>query len=83
MSGEMNCGCDFVLEGEKAMDIAMKSHAHVMATTDEAHKPMREQMTIKTKHSEEEQKKWWTWFNAKWDKKKTGINGMHKQNYKN
>lgn len=66
MSGEMNVGCDFVLEGEKAMDIAMKSHAHVSATTDEAHKPMREQMT---KPNEEGKKKWWAWFNAEWDKK--------------
>jgi hypothetical protein len=30
---------------------------------------MRDQMTIKTKHSEEEQKKWWDWFNKEWDKK--------------
>jgi len=48
------------------MEIAIKSHAHVMANTDEAHKQMRKQMT---KPSEEDQKKWWDWFNGEWDKK--------------
>ncbi|MBM2839478.1 MAG: hypothetical protein HW412_6 [Bacteroidetes bacterium] len=59
--------CEEVYEGETAMEIAKKSHAHVMATTDEAHMQMREQMT---KPSEEEQKKWWAWFKGEWDKKK-------------
>ena len=59
--------CDEVLEGEKAVDIAIKSHTHVMSTTDEAHKQMREKMT---NPSEENQKKWWDWFNGEWDKKK-------------
>lgn len=67
---EMRGPCDEVFEGETAMEIAKKSHAHVMATTEEAHKQMREQMREQmTKPSEEEQKKWWDWFNGEWDKK--------------
>lgn len=65
MNGEG--GCNEVFEGETAMDIAMKNHAHVVATTDKAHKPMRDMM--KKGPSKEEQKKWWDWFNAEWDKK--------------
>ena len=63
---EMSGPCEEVHEGGTAMEIAIKSHAHVMANTDEAHKQMREQMT---KPSEEDQKKWWDWFNGEWDKK--------------
>lgn len=58
--------CEAIHIGEKAMDIAIKNHAHVMSTTDEAHKQMREQMT---NPSEAEQKKWWDWFNVEWNKK--------------
>jgi hypothetical protein len=63
---EMGGPCEEVYEEETAIEIAKKSHAHVMATTDEAHKQMREQMT---KPSEEEQKTWWDWFSREWDKK--------------
>ncbi len=39
---------------------------HIMSSTDEAHKPMREQMA---KSSEEDKNRWWTWFNGEWEKK--------------
>jgi len=59
--------CDAVHVGEKAMDIAMKNHAHVVATTDDGHALLRKQMDHP---SEDDQKKWWVWFNAEWNKKK-------------
>ena len=65
MNGEG--GCDEVFEGESAMDIAMVSSKHYMNSTDEAHKPMRDMMS--QPRSKEEEKKWWDWFNAEWDKK--------------
>jgi len=37
--------CEEVHEGATAIDIAKQNFAHVMATTDKAHEPMREQMT--------------------------------------
>jgi hypothetical protein len=49
------------------MDIAKQSATHFMNSTDEAHKPMREMMA--SSPSEEEQKKWWDWYNSEWDKK--------------
>lgn len=63
---EMSGPCEEVAEGELAMDVAMKNHAHVMSTTDDAHRQMRDQMT---NPSEEDQKKWWDWFNGEWEKK--------------
>ena len=60
-------GCDEAFEAETAMDIAKQSATHFMNSTDEAHKPMREMMA--SSPSEEEQKKWWDWFNSEWDKK--------------
>lgn len=64
-------GCDEVFEGETAMDIAKQCSKHSMNSTDEAHKPMRDMMTIF--HSEEEKKKWWDWFNGEWNKKKDEV----------
>ena len=66
MSGELNAGCDEVYEGETGMDIAMMHHGHVTTTTDEAHEPLRNQMT---QPDEAGQKKWWDWFNGEWEKK--------------
>ena len=63
---EMGGPCDEVMEGETAMEVAQKGHTHIMSTTDEAHAPVREQMTTP---SEGAQKKWWDWFNPLWDKK--------------
>ncbi len=65
MNGEG--GCDEVFEGETAMDITKQSSMHFMNSTDEAHKPMRDMMA--SSPNEEEQKKWWDWFNSEWDKK--------------
>ena len=42
---EMGGPCEEVHEGPTAIDIAKQNFAHVMATTDKAHEPMREQMT--------------------------------------
>ena len=63
---EMGGPCEEVFAGETAMEIAKTSHTHVMATTDEAHRKTREQMT---KPSQEDRKKWWDWFSLEWDKK--------------
>lgn len=60
-------GCDEVFEAETAMDITKQSSVHFMSSTDEAHKPMRDMMA--SNPSKEEQKKWWDWFNAEWEKK--------------
>ena len=68
MNGEGGCDEDF--EGETAKGIAKQSATHFMNSTDEAHKPMREMMT--SSPSEEEQKKWWDWFNSEWDKTSEG-----------
>ena len=65
MNGEGGCDEDF--EGETAKGIAKQSATHFMISTDEAHKPMREMMA--SSPNEEEQKKWWDWFNSEWDKK--------------
>jgi hypothetical protein len=62
-------GCNEVFEGKTTMEILMKSSKHFMASTDNAHKPMRDMMTIEKNHSKEEQAKWFAWFNGEWDKK--------------
>ncbi len=51
-----------------AMEIAKQNFVHIMATTDNAHKQMREQMTKPGKGPSEEE--WWAWFNREWEKKK-------------
>jgi len=65
---EMGGPCEEVHEGATAIDIAKQNFAHVMATTDKAHEPMREQMTKPGKGPSKEE--WWAWFNREWDKKK-------------
>ena len=47
---------------------AKQNFAHVIATTDNAHKQMRDQMTKPGKRPSKEE--WWAWFNREWDKKK-------------
>src|SRR6266852_2853792 len=42
---EMGGPCEEVHRGATAMEIAKQNFAHIMATTDNAHKQMREQMT--------------------------------------
>jgi hypothetical protein len=41
--------CDEVFKGETAMEISDKGGAHVMTTTDDAHKEAREMMKFKDK----------------------------------
>ena len=61
-------GCDEVFEGETTMKIVQQSSKHFMSATDKAHKPMRDMM--ESGQNEEEEKKWWSWFNNEWGKKK-------------
>jgi hypothetical protein len=63
---EMGGPCDTEFEGETMHDVAGMGGKHIMSTTDEAHKPLREQMAKSTK---EEQDKWFAWFKGLWDKK--------------
>jgi len=63
---EMGGPCDEAFEGETAKEVGEKGGQHIMSSTDEAHKSMREHMA---KTSEEEKQKWWTWFEGEWDKK--------------
>ena len=60
-------GCDMEFTGDDMMKVAGACGQHVMATTDDAHKPMRDMMA--NNHSEEEKKKWFEWFAGEWDKK--------------
>ena len=63
---EMGGPCDETFEGADMHAMAGLGGKHIMSTTDEAHKPMRDQMANGTK---EEQKKWFEWFKTVWDKK--------------
>jgi len=58
--------CDEEFTGETAKEVGEKGGQHVMSSTDDAHKPMRDQMTGS---SEEEKNKWWAWFDGEWTKK--------------
>ncbi len=63
---EMSGPCDEVFEGATAQEVADMGGQHIMSSTDEAHKAMREQMA---KSSEEDKNKWLVWFKGEWDKK--------------
>jgi len=63
---EMGGPCDEVLAGTTYKEVGEKGGQHIMTSTDEAHKPLREQMA---KSSKEDQNKWWDWFKGEWDKK--------------
>jgi len=63
---ELGGVCDEVFEGETHTEVGEKGGAHIMGSTDEAHKSMREHMA---KTSEEDKNKWWEWFKGEWDKK--------------
>jgi len=63
---ELGGVCDEVFEGETHTEVGEKGGAHIMSSTDEAHKSMREHMA---KTSEEDKNKWWDWFKGEWDKK--------------
>lgn len=63
-------GCDMEFEGDNALLVAGMCGNHVMATTDEAHKPNRDQMKEQmTNGTKEEQEKWFLWFKGLWDAK--------------
>ena len=64
---EMGGTCDMEFTGENMQEVASKGGQHLMTTTDEGHKPMRDQMENGTK---EDQAKWFEWFQGEWDKKK-------------
>ncbi len=63
---EMGGSCGEVFEGATADDVVKKGGAHIMSSTDEAHRPVRERMA---KLSEEDSKKWRKWFQGEWDKR--------------
>ncbi len=63
---DMGGACDVEFEG--TMDEVMKMGGeHLMSTTDEAHKPMRDDMTDTSK--KEDQAKWIEWFKGVFDAK--------------
>ena len=53
-------------EGETMQEVAGKGGKHLMSTTDDAHKAMRDQMANSKK---EDQAKWFEWFKGVWDAK--------------
>ena len=57
--------------GDDMMKVAGACGKHVMASTDEAHKPMRNMMktTMSSPNAKEEQAKWFAWFKGLWDAK--------------
>ena len=66
---EMGGVCDEVFEGKTYKEVGEKGGAHIMSSTDEAHKPLRERMV---KSSEDDKNKWWDWLKGEWDKKRRG-----------
>ncbi len=64
-------GCDMEFSGDEMMKVAGACGQHVMQSTDEAHKPMRDMMTttMSSPNAKEEQAKWFTWFQGLWDSK--------------
>ena len=63
---EMGGVCDEVFEGETFKEVGESGGQHIMGTSDDAHKSLREQMANLT---EENAQKWWDWFSEEWDKK--------------
>jgi len=59
-------GCDIEFMGNDMHGVAGECGKHVMTSTDEAHKPMRDMMAHAKK---EDQAKWFEWFKGEWDKK--------------
>ena len=63
---EMGGPCDEQFSGETMQEVADKGGAHIMGSTDEAHKAMRDQMASS---SQEDKQKWMDWFKGMWDAK--------------
>ena len=59
-------GCDVEFVGDNMHDVAGQCGKHVITSTDDAHKSMREMMANSKK---EDQGKWFEWFQGEWDKK--------------
>ena len=58
--------CDAEFEGETMQEVAGKGGEHIMKSTDEAHKVVRDQMVSGTPEGKE---KWFAWFKGLWDAK--------------
>lgn len=58
--------CDMEFEGSTMQEVAKMGGEHLMKTTDDAHKPMRDQMENGKK---EDREKWFAWFKGVWDSK--------------
>lgn len=56
---DMGGSCDASFSGESADEVGKKGGEHIMSTTDDAHKAMRDQMAVS---SEEDKATWWTKF---------------------
>lgn len=63
---EMGGPCDEIFKGATSEEVGNMGGQHIMSSTDEAHKQIREQMS---KSSEEDKNKWWSWFKGEWNKK--------------
>jgi predicted small metal-binding protein len=63
-------GCDMEFEGDSPIEVAGKCGQHVASSTDEAHKPNRDQMQDQMVNgTKEDREKWFEWFQSEWDKK--------------
>jgi len=63
---ELGGPCEELFEGTTLEEVGNKGGEHIMKSTDDAHKALREQMA---QSSEEEKQKWWDWLKGEWDKK--------------
>jgi hypothetical protein len=63
---ELGGPCDMEFEGETMDEVIGMGAKHIMTTTDEAHEPMKSQMTSGTEKGKEE---WFAWFKGLWDAK--------------
>jgi len=61
---EMGGPCEEAFGGETAQEVADKGGKHIMDSTDDAHKPMKDQMSAS---SEEDKNKWMADFQTKFD----------------
>lgn len=66
----MGGACDAEFEGADMHEVAGKGGEHLMSTTDEDHKTMRDQMATS---KPEDQAKWFDWFKGVWDSKPDSV----------
>jgi hypothetical protein len=56
--------------GDEMMKVVGACGQHVITSTDEDHKPMRDKMASQMANgTKEDQAKWFEWFKGEWDKK--------------